>query len=1764
MKQKMKHLVSFIALLVMMVSMFSVWAFPATAATDEYASMLRRALVVNSQWEGLSEGYIVSFDYRGKTYTMPLDNDYHFASYADALAYIEAKQIGNPIVLLCADTYAERIEIKGDMTLLGPNAGIDPNVKSSDPKVAWTLNTADRGAEAVIKSDIVIRLAAGNANLTVDGLRFEQGGAIVDTQRNSGASELVIKNTVFDGAGNEGLSKRYALYLRSAGHARVLTLKNLYVTNMNMAKPESTTATPDLSFISPFFTELYVNNLAYINNRNGFLTHTWFAKGVSPVVEVTDSCFYNEKANTPISYAISMDNFSYDFDFTNAVDADITAATDRPAASMKLRNNVFYQASGMPGVLHYEFINAASVIDIQNNYVYADDDNANNGSTIMDSEFLYNSAGVDQSACMVIKNNRLIGAYRIPSLLDSNEATYIDMSDNYFATTSGLVVSNPVFMAAEDQRLARDRFWINEEMTVTQEDWQLDIDNWLLAWVDDFRYSADLLIYEASDLDAQTFTFKVKDGFSYQLYRKVQVSSDGVVTGAHEIEKIPNNKLSSALLGNDPYAPREVYVQILKDGDSSFAPFYTIRIENMGSMASLENFADAYSADHFMYKPEIAGVAEGAAIPYRWKNKIYKFEAGVNIFSDFGKIFDYAAAKGIESPTILLPAGLYTEELVLKGSCTILGEQCGINPNKPVVETITKENVASSAWILNPERDQTKETEFNACIRTAENMENYVITIDGIKMGTDCSYVDDYDRTGECVTIFKNVYAKTAGGGLDRNGDVNAYVFNFERNFSSTATDRNSMYMYDSRIDALDGRVAFGPYHEKFVLDGIFFGNCINQSKFCLNFRSRDIPNPYYSITNSYFYNNTGTNMASNYLFNFTDKTGNLDIKTNIVYVFDNNTFFNGLGKARGFQIYFTGNNMKVNFTNNTFVQESDSDTLFVSTSTNSRFHTTCKNQNVSDMMNIKGNRLIGKNRLPCTGNTGDGTMLDWSGNYFAATYDGPAQLPDGALRFGTISESSTYTYEQNTRVKIDYTFMDWDMTIRSDADTPIESKYDVTTGMFGTGTYKASSKTYTDTVAADCTVYDAPFIIGEYSVLKLYSSEKLTESSRVTELTLPNAVNTYYAVIASASNSSVKETVKLVINRELNTENELYYMDGFLIDSDAKTIDAYVEYDEIEYSFYDAVIETSAGATYTLYRNASCEAGDELINPDMEFHNPCYLKVTSEDGNKSTVYKVKFIDISALDPSEVETAAITFVEGMSRVDTTTFEAKMLNSETTFTFKPHAIVGGTYEIFNGSAKLAPNADGSYTVNNAGTSDLKLKAVVTSGNGENTATYTLNINKSKGSRSELISISGASKREGFYLLNMGVADAAVIKAEVSAGATYQVYSDYNCKTPCANNLVTAQQGNVTRDIFNVFLKVTSEDGLSSSIHKITLQSSAGYNSRALITGTYGNASKTANLTGDKEFTLYLPAGVKEVKLEGNIKKDTYDAYGKETKDAVVAEMKFYADRAKKIEILPGTAVNLEQKITKVYAIMEGASYLNKVDDVMYTVRTTKFEGVLNIVSDRASVTYSDAATLNNHWVKTYVDYLNNEKFGFFMGDDAGKININQKITRYELAASTCRILGLDVTKYTEKNAPLTYEDFVADWALPYVRATAANNIINGHAEGDKLYFHGDSNATREQVFKVMVSLCMINEDLTEDGAAYYNANKASIDKEYNKFSFADNNKVSEWAMPYVRLAVVKYHLVSGSDEYGKLYLNPQNDITRGEVGKMVAIFFGYDK
>ena len=296
----------------------------------------------------------------------------------------------------------------------------------------------------------------------------------------------------------------------------------------------------------------------------------------------------------------------------------------------------------------------------------------------------------------------------------------------------------------------------------------------------------------------------------------------------------------------------------------------------------------------------------------------------------------------------------------------------------------------------------------------------------------------------------------------------------------------------------------------------------------------------------------------------------------------------------------------------------------------------------------------------------------------------------------------------------------------------------------------------------------------------------------------------------------------------------------------------------------------------------------------------------------------------------------------------------------------------------------------------------------------------------------------------------------------------------------------------------------------------------------ITATANSAVYPAEKEEEGLWVVKLPKELEKVTLQNN------------------GGLTFYADPACTVAVTGG--VNLAQKITTVYA-----------KDV--TVR---------LESDRKSVNYTDAKKFADHWVSPYVETLNNGKYGIFNGDDAGKLNIEANITRYEIATIATRVLGLDTACFNAQNTAVKYDDKIEAWAMPFVRAAAAVGIMNGHEDGKKLIFDGEAFATREQVTKVLVNVCVLNAGgravyesgtMKKDAAvAYYDGKKSAVDTAFKGYSFQDTAKLSDWALPYMKLAVAEFKMIGGSNENGKLYLNPQNNITRAEVAKMVAVYY----
>ncbi len=1738
MKQTMKHLVSFLALIAMMVSLCSAMVFPAAAASEEYATLLNTAFVVNPAWSGLKEGTAISYQFRGEWINDSFNKDFHFSTFAAAQARAEALNLSSPVILLTAGVYTEDIKLSHGLTLLGPNAGKDPNYNGGNKNVAWTQVARD--PEAVLECNISIVQKAIDANVTIDGITFGTGSAYLDYLRTTGSSELTIKNTIFATEGNTK-SQNYVLFLRSEGHSRVLRMENIYVSGygVNLAA-----ATPAKSFIAPYFTELYVSGLAYVNNPVGFLAKTWFANGVAPVIEISSSCFFNDSV-TPAGYVISVDNAAQNYDFISAkADVNISNADGRPSSLLQISNTVFHNASASAGLIHYEFINKNSVINLQNNYIYSD-----TLTTVVVPEYLIESAANDQTNCFIFHKNVMINSYKIPTVKGAGNDTYINMSYNYFGDTNGKCIYNPVYADSANGRLLRTEFYVTPDLTRTNLDCQLSVSNWPLVWVDNENYTVDIIAYEAKDIPfAPVFNFG--EQYDAKLYKAAHKDSGtGAISGLTTL--MDQIKLSE--LRTDTNNKATIYLNAQpKDAANTFSPSYTVNIEVIGNIDSCKTLAEAYPG-YYMYHPMASAQAPGVMIPFHWDGVIYRTVVGQTLFGSVAEIIADANAKGIASPTIVIPAGVYTDELLITGSCTILGAQHGVNPNVKPYDILSQDIVDNSKWTLNPARaNDVNETLFKACLRVSPDADDYVITVDGIKMGANCSYVDDISRNASNVTILKNILADGAGGGLNRSGAANTNIFNFNKQYG-VGSEYTTLYMYDIRVVNVS-KALIGPLIEKLVVDGLYISE--NKQSVWDKYRSRDVESPYFAWTNCYFGPvGSGTNGC---FFNTNHHINtNLTSMKNIVYFWDNNVFYHCFPTGGYINCQFTGTNMTVYVTNNTVVSD-HADSFFNNTAT-LRMHGDCKTADTSNMIVMKGNHMINYSCITRTYGIAVGTMWDFSGNYYANnTKTSMGLAPKEAYK--VIHNAAAYTLEDATRVKIDYTFLDWEMTQRSDAESVMSAEYNFTKNP---EKFNKDTAVYTDTVAGNVTEYLRPYELGEFSKETIYldTEKKVTASSLDIIAAMKTAGRTdvvnFYVDITSLDAKETK-SFTITLNRTLNNEAEVLRCDDGLIGvTNIDVTSGLLLYYHPAFAT-GTTNELSLGAKVEYYKDEMLT--DEILNADETSQilvpgTPYvyYLVITAENGVDTKKYSVTVNYVK--NNADLTLAGVTAVEGMNRVSPNAYEATVSSAMKSVTVSPIAYRGSNLKVIDANGNAVIPVAGAYELNlaNAGSNRFTLEA--TAGNNVNKAFYSLTFNRGLSNDASILSIPNARKTKTGYVLNFGLSGAGTINAEVAPGATYEVFYDYACTQKCENGVFVVDNN----ENGCAYIKVTSEDGSTTNRAKVVVLSQAGNVNQTVITAKVGEQTYTALATGDYAYTIYLPAGVTSVAVQGKVQIAKEDTYANFFADPSYGLM---LDLAK-----DNTAtVKLDQKKTTVYVIAPRTirEATNEAGDTIQ-LAVPERRSTLYLISDRSAVSYKDANQIAE-WAKPYVNYMNDGSFGILKGDENGYFNGAREITRYEIATISCRVLGLDVTNFSEYN--LSYADTVVDWAKPYVQAATSAGLMAGALDvgTGKINFAGSKKATRQEVMKVLVSLCMVTDGIVgKTGDVYYAEIAGEVDMNYKApdgSAFADEANVAEWARPYVHLAVGKYGMINGEERGGKHYLNPSNNITRAEVAKMVACYLGY--
>lgn len=204
-------------------------------------------------------------------------------------------------------------------------------------------------------------------------------------------------------------------------------------------------------------------------------------------------------------------------------------------------------------------------------------------------------------------------------------------------------------------------------------------------------------------------------------------------------------------------------------------------------------------------------------------------------------------------------------------------------------------------------------------------------------------------------------------------------------------------------------------------------------------------------------------------------------------------------------------------------------------------------------------------------------------------------------------------------------------------------------------------------------------------------------------------------------------------------------------------------------------------------------------------------------------------------------------------------------------------------------------------------------------------------------------------------------------------------------------------------------------------------------------------------------------------------------------------------------------------------------------------------LIAIVEEPEEVKFSDVK--GDEWYAQYIDQV--AMLGMIKGQEVdGKLFLKpeNKATRIEGAIFVLRMIGIETKQF--KDVKLKYDDYdensyATAWSANYVKAATKLGLINGSKEGNKLYLHGQDPISRQEFFALYARTIRLIDN----------------SQEYQDFDltvFEDYKEIKPWFVDVVKY-LANAEIIDGKVENGKTYLNPQGDIRRCEIIKMISLF-----
>lgn len=437
-----------------------------------------------------------------KTYSVIIGT----TGFAKVQAALDAVPAGGT-VLLAAGTYSEGVTIKKDVNILGPKAGIDPNVKGTKPTDDWTRNPARGEGEAVLTTSWHMGINANTKevydchNITVDGIAVGAGGMFRSNFGQEGYITINYKNILVSNY-NQG-SGNGPFYCTSYYPDKATNLYKRYI-NCENIRFENQVGTPGFNLGVESFTAKGIYFDAKSTGKMFALIAVSDTSKTKDAVNitVTDSMF-RQKTNQVLNCKLTEDA-QYQFN---------AGIGQREKITVTISGNVF--ANNDSGVASNNNIIVPQIKTDNVYFVIKDNIFVQEGKVSDNFIAIHGATGaLALGEKFTVTGNRFVN---IPTALSmGNSTTAFDLSGNYFAL-DGQKPQKPVVVGLE-----KSEWWyLDYDMKTSSENIEQKVDATFAAGTVDQNAKT----YKDS-VATDTYKFEIKT----ELYNTLEVFADKELT----------------------------------------------------------------------------------------------------------------------------------------------------------------------------------------------------------------------------------------------------------------------------------------------------------------------------------------------------------------------------------------------------------------------------------------------------------------------------------------------------------------------------------------------------------------------------------------------------------------------------------------------------------------------------------------------------------------------------------------------------------------------------------------------------------------------------------------------------------------------------------------------------------------------------------------------------------------------------------------------------------------------------------------------------------------------------------------------------------------------------------------------------------------------------------------------------------------------------------------------------------------------------------